>query len=162
MVWPTLGSRTAKEQNRTAKFIDVGQVIPVVTCRSPAPLRTRDTNRLNSENNRGARNVPVPIGVQPVCSTLRRKQSACSANDSVTFWSIAFIPGHFSAPYKTSAGLSSRVVIAKFHYTGPTGPDQTKSADFVGDPGLPPGSGEKVRAGPCGSGRARVASLTAV
>jgi len=22
-------------------------------------------------------------------------------------------------------------VIAKFHYTGPTGPDQTKSADFV-------------------------------
>ena len=32
-------------------------------------------------------------------------------------------------------------IIAKFHYTGPTGPDrtgpdQTKSADFVGDPGL--------------------------
>ena len=27
-------------------------------------------------------------------------------------------------------------VRAKFHYTGPTGPDQTKSADFVGDPGL--------------------------
>jgi len=35
--------------------------------------------------------------------------------------------------------------IAKFHYTGPTGPDRTKSADvgdprdptnFVGDPGL--------------------------
>jgi len=23
-------------------------------------------------------------------------------------------------------------LIAKFHYTGPTGPDQTKSADFVG------------------------------
>ena len=47
-------------------------------------------------------------------------------------------------------------VIAKFHYTvrytGPTGPDQTKSADFVGDPGLRPGSREKVRVGPCGSG----------
>jgi len=27
-------------------------------------------------------------------------------------------------------------VIAKFHYTGPTGPDRTKSVDFVGDPGL--------------------------
>jgi len=39
----------------------------------------------------------------------------------------------------------------KFHYTGPTGPDQTKSADFVGDPGLRPGSREKVRAGPVGS-----------
>ena len=25
---------------------------------------------------------------------------------------------------------------AKFDYRGPTGPDQTKSADFVGDPGL--------------------------
>ena len=43
------------------------------------------------------------------------------------------------------------VVIAKFHYTGPTGPDQTKSGDFVRDPGLRPGSREKVRAGPCGS-----------
>jgi len=41
-------------------------------------------------------------------------------------------------------------VIAKFHYTGPTGPDQTKSADFVGDPSLRPGSREKVRAGPVG------------
>ena len=46
-------------------------------------------------------------------------------------------------------------VIANFLYTGPTGPDQTKSADFVGDPGLRPGSREKVRAGPCGSGRVR-------
>ena len=38
-------------------------------------------------------------------------------------------------------------VIAKFHYTGPTGPDQTKSADFVGDPrGLcqRPGSAAQV------------------
>jgi len=30
-----------------------------------------------------------------------------------------------------------KTVIAKFHYTGPTGPDQTKSADFVGDPREP-------------------------
>jgi len=41
-------------------------------------------------------------------------------------------------------------LIAKFHYTGTTEPDQTKSADFVGDPGLRPGSREKVRAGPVG------------
>ena len=33
-------------------------------------------------------------------------------------------------------------VVAKFHHTDPTGPGQTKSADFVGDPGL-------VRSGPC-------------
>ena len=48
-----------------------------------------------------------------------------------------------------------RQLIAKFHYTGPTGPDQTKSADFVGDPGLRPGSRKKVRAGPRGSARVR-------
>ena len=47
-------------------------------------------------------------------------------------------------------------VIAKFHYTGQTGPDhQTKSADFVGDPGLRPGSREKVSAGACGCARVR-------
>ena len=45
--------------------------------------------------------------------------------------------------------------IAKFHYTGPTGPDQTKSADFVGVPGLRPGSREKFRAGPRGYARVR-------
>ena len=55
------------------------------------------------------------------------------------------------------APLKSRIIcvfvrcplIAKFHYTGPTGPDQTKSADFVGDLGL-------VGSGPVGSGRADV------
>jgi len=59
--------------------------------------------------------------------------------------------------YVTTAITS---VIAKFHYTGPTGPDQTKSADFVGDPGLRPGSREKVRAGPRGSGRVRVVEFS--
>ena len=43
---------------------------------------------------------------------------------------------------------------------GPTGPDQTKSADFVGDPGLRPQSREKVRAGPRGSGRARIVEFS--
>ena len=40
--------------------------------------------------------------------------------------------------------ICSSDVIAKFHYTGPTGPDQTMSADFVRDPYV------------VGSGRARV------
>ena len=60
--------------------------------------------------------------------TVTRQRRGCDAN-----------PGP-SAP-------ESSTLIAKFHYTGPTGPDQTKSADFVGDPGLRPGSREKVRAG---------------
>jgi len=47
-------------------------------------------------------------------------------------------------------GCLSERLIAKFHYTGPTGPDQTKSAYFVGESGLRPGSREKVRAGPVG------------
>jgi len=42
----------------------------------------------------------------------------------------------------------SSQVIAKLHFTGPTGPDQTKSADFVGDPGL------------VGSGRASVVEFS--
>ena len=51
-----------------------------------------------------------------------------------------------------------------------TGPDQTsrptcdrvcdKTADFVADPNLRPGSREKVRAVPCGSGRARVVEFS--
>ena len=52
------------------------------------------------------------------------------------------------------------LIIGKFHYTGPTGPDRTKSADFVGDPGLRPGSREKVRAGARGSGRVRVVEFS--
>ena len=59
-----------------------------------------------------------------------------------------------------TANLSSRqyrcFVIAEFHYTGPTGPDQIKFPDFDGNPGLRPGSYEKNRASPVGSGRARV------
>jgi len=51
-------------------------------------------------------------------------------------------------------------VIANFHYTDPNGPDQAKSADFVEDPGLRPGSREKVRAGPRGSGRAIVVEFS--
>ena len=53
---------------------------------------------------------------------------------------------------RSSARPVARPFIAKFHYTGPTGPDQTKSADFVRDPGLRPGSREKVRSGPVGPG----------
>ena len=60
----------------------------------------------------------------------------------------------------TKVAICSHSVIAKFHYTGPTAPDQTKSADFVGDPGLRPGSREKVRAGRLGSGRVRVVEFS--
>jgi len=39
------------------------------------------------------------------------------------------------------------LVIAKFHYTGPTGPVQTRTdpTEFLGDPGR-----KKIRAGPVG------------
>jgi len=43
--------------------------------------------------------------------------------------------------------------MAKFHYTGSTGPDQTKSADYVGDPGL-------LGSGPVGSRRACVVKFS--
>ena len=70
---------------------------------------------------------------------------------------------------------ASSPVKAKFHYTGPTGPDRTRT-DFVGDPhglcglfcgpGLPRNSvgsvrvSDKVRAGPVGSGGARVVEFS--
>jgi len=41
------------------------------------------------------------------------------------------LPGAESAVYDC-------LVTAKFHYTGPTGPDQTKSADFVSETGADP------------------------
>ena len=55
-------------------------------------------------------------------------------------------------------------VKAKFHYTGPTGPDWTRT-DFL-RPGSPRNSvgsvrvSDKVRAGPVGSGRARVVEFS--
>ena len=68
--------------------------------------------------------------------------------------------GHQMWPSSMSAGEWWSILIAKFHYTGPTGPDQTKSADLVGDPGRRPGSRETVRAGPVGSDRARVVEFS--
>ena len=60
---------------------------------------------------------------------------------------------------------------AKFHYASPTGPDRTRAdphglartlsetrtdpTEFLGDPGC-----KKVRAGPVGSGRARVVEFS--
>ena len=94
--------------------------------------------------------------------------------------------GHPDRPRQRTAGtIPGQLTIAKFHYTDPTGPDrtgpdQTKSAHFVGDrlnsttqtrpdphglflrPGSPRNSvgsvrvSDKVRAGPCGSARVRV------
>jgi len=65
-----------------------------------------------------------------------------------------------SQVYETVECPSVCTVIAKFHYTDPTGPDRTKCADFVGDPGLRPGSREKVCAGPVGSGRVRIVEFS--
>ena len=64
-----------------------------------------------------------------------------------------------------------RRIKAKFHYTGPTRPDRTRAdthgptgtlsetrtdpTEFLGDPGR-----KKVRAGPVGSGRARVVEFS--
>ena len=50
-------------------------------------------------------------------------------------------------------------VCAKFHYTGPTGPDRTRT-DFVGDPHGTQRSFSNSRVGPCGSDRARVVEFS--
>jgi len=53
---------------------------------------------------------------------------------------------------------------AKFHYTGPTGPDRTRATrtDFVGDPHGPNGLSRRPgpQKSPCGSGRARVVEFS--
>ena len=48
-----------------------------------------------------------------------------------------------------SAPIVSSVIIAKFHYTGPTGPARTQRS-FAAKKSV------RVRVGPVGSGRARV------
>jgi len=59
------------------------------------------------------------------------------------------------------------LLIAKFHYTGPTGPDRTRAdpngpARTLSETGTDPTEfrRKKVRAGPCGSGRARVVEFS--
>jgi len=72
---------------------------------------------------------------------------AFTSVSSVATFDVVFKPEDFVGQYgKMVCQLSSALsrncaVIAKFHYTGPTGPDQTKST--------------WVRAGPRGSGRVR-------
>ena len=52
--------------------------------------------------------------------------------------------------------LVVRILKAKFHYTGQTGPDRTRT-DFVGDSHGPTEFlGDSGRSGPVGSGLARV------
>ena len=61
----------------------------------------------------------------------------------------------------TALRVVLRFVKAKFHYTDPTGPARTLSetrtdpTEFLGDPGR-----KKVRAGPVGSGRARIVEFS--
>jgi len=53
-----------------------------------------------------------------------------------------------------------RTLKAKFHYTGPTAPDRTRT-DFVGDlHGPTEFLGDPKRSGPRGSGRARVVEFS--
>ena len=57
--------------------------------------------------------------------------------------------------------FNTRSVIAKFHYTGPTGPARTRT-DFVGDPHEPNGVSRRPgpQKSPCGSGRVRVVEFS--
>ena len=51
-----------------------------VSCaQRPAPLRTRCTNRLNPENNRGVRNVPVPGSIDRFIAEAQYHSLSCSA-----------------------------------------------------------------------------------
>ena len=64
------------------------------------------------------------------------------------------------APTGLRVSLTTSGVKAKFHYTGPTGPDRTRT-DFFARPGPQTRVSDKVR-GLClvGSGRARVVELS--
>ena len=58
-------------------------------------------------------------------------------------------------------GLRASTLKAKFHYTGPTGPDRTRP-DFVGDPHGPNGVSRRPgpQKSPCGSGLALVVEFS--
>ena len=95
--------------------------------------------------------------VSAALSTMRATQATCS------------LVSHNATAKPTETGVdmlppAKPTVIAKFHYTGPTGPDRTRT-DFVGDPHGPNGvspqkKSVQVRAGPVGSGRVRVVEFS--
>jgi len=54
-----------------------------------------------------------------------------------------------SSRYDCYTDSAAHTIQAKFHYTGPTGPDRTRT-DFVGDPHGPTEFlGDPGRSGPC-------------
>jgi len=81
----------------------------------------------------------------------RRVRRCCANSDNLRVQDVsvdAFVASRSSSATQCYATYTVSV-IAQFHYTGPTGPDQTKSADFVGDQGLAKKS-VRVRSGPVG------------
>jgi len=77
-----------------------------------------------------------------------------------------FLVGLYSAPSPAAPGGNCpppllRLVKAKFHYMGPTGPARTRT-DFVGDPHGPNGVSRRPgpQKSPCVSGRARVVEFS--
>ena len=81
-------------------------------------------------------------------STMRATQATCS------------LVSHNATAKPTETGVdmlppAKPTVIAKFHYTGPTGPDRTRTDLSETRTGPTEFRRKKVRAGPCGSGRVR-------
>ena len=81
--------------------------------------------------------------------------NSCANPIIYNYASTDFRAGFRRAVYRLLVCVPKCSVKAKFHYTGPTGPDRTR-ADFVGDPHEPTEFlGDPGRSGPCGSGWVR-------
>ena len=86
-----------------SKFIDILKLQLAVTysscARRPAPLRTRYANRLNPENNRGVRSVPLPWR----CTWQLTTRGSAASN-----WCFAVISCEVLSTATTSGLLRSR------------------------------------------------------
>jgi len=86
-------------------------------------------------------------------STMRATQATCS------------LVSHNATAKPTETGVdmlppAKPTVIAKFHYTGPTGPARTLSETRTGPRSFAAKKSVQVRAGPVGSGRVRVVEFS--
>jgi len=93
------------------RHIKVITVVACISCaRRPAPVRTRHTNRLNPENNRGVRNVPLPCHALRTTETPRikerqKKPRICGCK---TYWDQSWRDSPAIDPLWTVAGKISR------------------------------------------------------